>query len=88
MSVFALELQFMMLKIFWSRAWTQLQLVRRSQERGKEIVTFDIIKSKKRDKECFDATLKFQPLADSPADENIRTGDQNGPRSNWGKIYT
>ena len=87
MSVFALELQFMMYKIFWSRTWTQL--VRRSQERGKEIVTLNIIKSeKKRDGECFDATLKFQPLADSPADENIRTGDQKGPRSNWGKMYT
>ena len=86
MSVSTLELQFMMLKIFWSRTWTQL--VRRSQEREKEFVTLNIIKSKKKDRECFDATLKFQPLADSPADENIRTGDQKGPRSNWGKMYT
>ena len=46
MSVFALELQFMTYKIFWSRTWTQL--VRRSQERGKEIVTLNIIKSEKK----------------------------------------
>ena len=39
-----------------------------------------LLKVKKKDRECFDATLKFQQLADSPADENIRTADQNGTR--------